>query len=96
MRPVELVEGEKPIENPVVQATLTKRYTERALEFIDANKDQPFFLYLPHTAVHLPLRGGDEFFGESEVYYDEVIGKLAIARATPSFLRDQHEFFGAL
>jgi thiol:disulfide interchange protein DsbD len=25
----------------------------------------------------------DEFFGESEVYYDEVIGRLAIARATP-------------
>ncbi len=39
---------------------LTDRLTDEALEFIDANKDHPFFLYLPHYAVHRPLQGKDE------------------------------------
>jgi arylsulfatase A len=34
---------------------LTDRLTEEALKFIEANKAKPFFLYLPHYAVHLPL-----------------------------------------
>src|SRR5262249_55407132 len=42
MRPVELIDGEKAIEYPLVQATLTKRYTERALAFIERNKARPF------------------------------------------------------
>jgi arylsulfatase A-like enzyme len=37
MRPVQLVEGERPIEYPLVQATLTRRYTQRALEFVERN-----------------------------------------------------------
>src|SRR4051794_41216549 len=46
MRPVRLLDGEKVIEDPVVQATLTKRYTERALQFLDRNRDRPVVLYL--------------------------------------------------
>lgn len=34
---------------------LTDRVTDEALKFIDANRDRPFFLYLPHFAVHIPL-----------------------------------------
>src|SRR5947207_3027735 len=49
MRPVHLLEGEQVAEYPVVQATLTRRYTERALRFIDKNKEKPFFLYLAHA-----------------------------------------------
>jgi arylsulfatase A len=37
------------------QEYLTDRLTEEAEKFIDANKDRPFFLYLAHYAVHIPL-----------------------------------------
>jgi arylsulfatase A len=35
---------------------LTDRLTDEALKFIDASKDKPFFLYLPHYTVHIPLQ----------------------------------------
>ncbi|TKJ38215.1 MAG: aryl-sulfate sulfohydrolase [Planctomycetes bacterium B3_Pla] len=35
---------------------LTDRLTDEALKFIEDNKDKPFFLYLPHYAVHTPIR----------------------------------------
>ncbi len=36
---------------------LTDRLTDEAIRFITASKDRPFFLYLPHFAVHLPIQG---------------------------------------
>jgi len=36
---------------------LTDRLTDEALEFIEQNKDRPFFLYLSHFAVHDPIQG---------------------------------------
>lgn len=48
------------------QAKLTTLYTERAVKFIEKNKDQPFFLYLPHTMVHVPLGVSEKFRGKSE------------------------------
>src|SRR3990172_4746225 len=36
-------------------AELTTRYTEHAVNFIERNKTRPFFLYVPHTMVHMPL-----------------------------------------
>ena len=50
-----LVENEQIIELPVDQRTITRRYTDRAIDFITANKDQAFFLYLPHSMPHIPL-----------------------------------------
>lgn len=47
--PLPLMENEKVIEAPVDRDYLTKRYTDRALQFIEANKDVPFFLYLPQA-----------------------------------------------
>jgi arylsulfatase A-like enzyme len=43
------MENEKVIEAPCDRNTLTKRYTERAMEWIDGHKDQPFFLYFPQA-----------------------------------------------
>ena len=40
---------------------LTKRFTERAVQFIKENKDQPFFVYLPHPIPHAPLHVAPEF-----------------------------------
>jgi arylsulfatase A len=45
---------------------LTDRLTLEALKFIDANKDRPFFLYLPHFAVHTPLVAKAEMIGVYE------------------------------
>jgi arylsulfatase A len=39
---------------------LTDRLTDEALKFIEQNKDRPFFLYLAHYAVHIPLRAREE------------------------------------
>ena len=65
--PLPLLENEKVIERvrAAEQATLTGRYTQRAVKFIREHKDGPFFLYLPHTAVHFPLYPSAEFMGRS-------------------------------
>jgi len=72
--PLPLMRDEKVIEAPVQQATLTKRYTEAAVKFITANKDKPFFIYLPHAMVHLPLHASADFKGKSAngIYGDAV------------------------
>ncbi|MEN8148805.1 MAG: sulfatase [Planctomycetota bacterium] len=48
------------------QTTLTTRYTERAVSFIEKNADRPFFLYLPHSMPHVPLGVSEKFRGQSE------------------------------
>ncbi len=47
------------------QELLTTQYTERAVEFIEKNRDNPFFLYVPHSMVHVPLFVSDKFKGKS-------------------------------
>ena len=47
--PLPLMENEKVIEAPVDRDLLTKRYTERTLQFIEENKDRPFFIYIPQA-----------------------------------------------
>jgi arylsulfatase A-like enzyme len=72
--PLPLLEDENVIEAPVDQNTLTKRYTEAAVEFIRANHDRPFFIYLPHTFPHWPLHASEAFAGRSDngIYGDAV------------------------
>ena len=62
---VPLFENGQVVEYPADQTTLTQRYTERALAFIESNKERPFFLYLPHTMPHIPLFASDGFRGKS-------------------------------
>lgn len=63
-----LIEGNKVI-NPKVSAKdqekLTTQYTERAVSFIAKNKDKPFFAYIPHSMVHVPLYVSKKFKGKS-------------------------------
>ena len=47
--PLPLMENEKVIEAPCDRDGLTKRYTERAMEWIAEHKDEPFFLYFPQA-----------------------------------------------
>ncbi len=53
------------VERPGDQTTITRRYTEEAISFIRAHQDQPFFVYLPHSMVHVPLFTSQEFVGTS-------------------------------
>ncbi len=54
------------IKRPADPAELTKIYTDEAINFIEKNKDNPFFLYLPHTMLHVPLGVSEEFKGTSQ------------------------------
>jgi arylsulfatase A-like enzyme len=47
------------------QAKLTTLYTEKSVEFIHNNKDNPFFLYLPHSMPHVPIAVSNKFKGKS-------------------------------
>ncbi|NOY42175.1 MAG: sulfatase [Planctomycetes bacterium] len=47
--PLPLMVDDQVVEAPVDRNTLTKRYTQRAIDFITRNQQQPFFLYLPHA-----------------------------------------------
>jgi arylsulfatase A-like enzyme len=75
--PLPLIENEEAIEVDPDQSQLTKRYTEKAVEFIKQNKDKPFFLYLPHTMPHVPLYASENFKGKSNRgLYGDVIGEI--------------------
>jgi arylsulfatase A-like enzyme len=71
---VPLMRNEVCIEFPVHQNTLTRRYTEAALRFIETNKERPFFLYLAHSMPHIPLYASPDFEGRSEagLYGDSI------------------------
>jgi len=59
------------------QSELTTLYTERAVRFIDANKKNPFFLYLAHSMPHVPLAVSSKFKGKSEQgLYGDVIMEI--------------------
>lgn len=74
---VPLMRQEEVIEFPADQSTLTKRYTEEAINYIRNNKDHPFFLYLAHTMPHTPLYASEDFEGTSmRGLYGDVIGEI--------------------
>jgi len=63
--PLPLIQGEKTLAFLEDQSELTTWYTQKSLEFIDKNQDQPFFLYLAHSMPHVPLFVSDKFKGKS-------------------------------
>jgi arylsulfatase len=75
-----LIEGNETIEHIedlADQDTLTTRYAERAVDFIDRNHESPFFLYLAHSMPHVPLGVSDKFRGHSEQgLYGDVIEEI--------------------
>jgi uncharacterized sulfatase len=78
MYPVQLVQNEEIAEYPVPQSTLTGRYTERALRFIEQHAESPFFIYLPHAMPHKPLAASDDFYTPNtrDDLYADVIAEL--------------------
>jgi arylsulfatase A len=74
---VPLMRGEKIVERPADQHTLTKRYTEEAVQFIRTKKEKPFFLYLAHAMPHVPLFASKDFAGKSpRGLYGDVVEEL--------------------
>ena len=62
---VPLMRGQKVFKRPADPSELTRLYTDEAIAFIQRNREQPFFLYLPHTMLHNPIGVSDEFKGSS-------------------------------
>ena len=64
-----LIEGNEPIDYITSledQDKLTTLYTEKAVDFINRNANNPFFLYVPHSMGHIPLGVSDKFRGKTE------------------------------
>jgi len=75
--PLPLIEGEQVVQLMPDQTQLTTWYTERAVKFIEKNKDRPFFLYLAHNMPHVPLHVSDKFKGKSQQgLYGDVIMEI--------------------
>lgn len=67
--PLPLMEGNETLREIWTlreQGELTTLYTERAVQFIRENRKNPFFLYLPHSMVHVPIAVSDQFKGKSK------------------------------
>jgi arylsulfatase A-like enzyme len=65
------------VQRPADPAELTRAYTGEALAFIEQHREQPFFLYLPHTMLHAPLGVSPEFRGSSNFgEYGDAIQEL--------------------
>ena len=75
--PLPLYENETVIDTLTDQTQLTTQITERSVDFIHRNKDNPFFLYVPHPQPHVPLFVSDKFKGKSKRgLYGDVIMEI--------------------
>ena len=66
MPPLPLHDGDRVVELDPDQSQFTRRFTERAVSFIERNAKQPFFLYLPHVMPHVPIFASEKFKGRSQ------------------------------
>ena len=72
-----LYRNEEAATEPFVQSALTRRFTEEAVRFVRRNSGGPFFLFLSHTAPHIPLAASPAFAGSSEAgTYGDVVQEL--------------------
>ncbi len=64
--PLPLYRNDKLVEKPAKLATLTERYFDEAKRFVTANKEKPFFVYIPTSMPHLWLDATERFRGKSK------------------------------
>ncbi len=84
--PLPMIEGDKVVGrvDAAGQHAMTRRYTDRAIQFIREQQAKPFFLYLPHNAVHFPLYPHQDYLGKSGISLqkdwvmevDESVGRI--------------------
>lgn len=63
--PLPLIRDEEVVQEQPDQAGLTERYVEECVRFVRAHRQEPFFLYLAHMHVHLPLYAAERFLKQS-------------------------------
>lgn len=74
---VNLLRNDEVVEKSADMNLLTGRYTDEAIAFIRANRDKPFFVYIPHTMPHTKLGASDGFRGKSaRGLYGDVIEEI--------------------
>jgi len=74
---VKLYDNHRPIGIDRDMASLSRRYTDKGIEFLKANKDGPFLLYLAHTMAHSVIDATARFKGKSKGgLYGDVIEEL--------------------
>ncbi len=66
MPPLPMHDGDQVVELDPDQSQFTRRFTERAVSFIERSAKQPFFLYLPHVMPHVPIFASEKFKGRSQ------------------------------
>jgi arylsulfatase len=77
MPPLPFHDGEEVIELDPDQSQFTRRFTERAVSFIQQNRNRPFFVYLPQVMPHVPIFASDKFRGRSPGgLYGDVVEEL--------------------
>lgn len=84
--PLALLKNETVIEMDPNADFLTKRITEHAVKFINENKNQPFFLYVPHPLPHVPLHVAPEFMKDVS---DDLKGALEKEQKINYHLREK-------
>jgi arylsulfatase A-like enzyme len=74
---VPIMRNTEVIERPAQQSTITRRYTEETVKYINENKQNPFFIYLAHNMPHVPLFRSTDFENKSERgIYGDVIEEI--------------------
>ena len=77
MNPLALYEGREAVEQPVDQATMTRRFTQRAIDIATQESDDPFFIYLAQPMPHIPLFASEAFDGLTGLgEYADVVAEL--------------------
>jgi arylsulfatase len=75
--PLPLIDNDKVVALEPDQSQFTRMFTERAVQFIEKNRDRPFFLYVPHVMPHVPIFASEKFRGQSKLgLYGDVIEEL--------------------
>ena len=75
--PLPVYENEQVIAENPDQSLFTRTFTEKAVAFIEQNKNRPFFLYVPHVMPHVPIFASEAFKGQSpHGLYADVVEEL--------------------
>jgi arylsulfatase A-like enzyme len=75
--PLPLYDGNEVVERDPDQSGFTRRFTDRAVRFIERHKDEPFFLYVPHVMPHVPIFASPAWKGKTgHGLYADVVAEL--------------------
>eukprot|EP01116_Phalansterium_solitarium_P011779 TRINITY_DN2755_c1_g1_i1.p1 TRINITY_DN2755_c1_g1~~TRINITY_DN2755_c1_g1_i1.p1 ORF type:complete len:496 (-),score=128.43 TRINITY_DN2755_c1_g1_i1:322-1809(-) len=102
---IPLYRNDEIIQQPVNLDTLTDRYTDEAIQFMQnaTNNQEPFFLYMAYDQVHTPLFTSPRFagrstrglFGDAAQEMDDSIGRILAAIDAMGIANDTVVFFSS-